>query len=423
MDTEGCSSQNSKNSSPRRQTPERRVGAGKLPRAIPGSFEQGIEKGLVASVIRFVCHNCGGPVFEVKKFRTLPRVTSDCRPWPSGGRVGNCRSCGLVQTRVSPQWRKECTRIYSTYRIYRQSGGKEQAVFGNGAGEPRSVRIVRGLRSIYRLPHRGNLLDVGCGNGGFLRAFHEKYASWRLYGTEFDRRNEQILKRIHGFARLFCGSKQPPRGYFDLISLVHVLEHLEHPSRFLRNLVDLARPGAKFLIEVPNAEANPFILPVADHVSHFDRRSLRHVAENAGLKVQYLTATLVPRELTAVASAEKKIINRGKKISKKNKWVKNNIYQLARFSEKAQKEGKEKKLIVFGSSLGAGWLYGACRGQIKFFMDEDKNRIGRKHLGIPIKSLQQQHKLKKQKNLYVPMKNQKVNIFLRSQGYNVISLD
>jgi len=336
---------------------------------------------------RMLCHDCGGRLTEAKPFRKLPRVTSDCRPWPVGGRMGRCRSCGLVQTWASPHWRKECDRIYSTYRIYRQSGGKEQAVFGGGAVEPRSARIVRGLRSVHRLPNHGNLLDVGCGNGGFLRAFHEKYPQWRLHGTEYDRRNEKELKKIPGFARLYSGKVKPLAGHFHLISLIHVLEHLENPSAFLTGLVDLALPGAKILIEVPDAEANPFILPVADHVSHFDRRSLRRIAEKAELEVELLRNDLVPRELTLIATLNPKNFRRRAKTLAALGWLKRNLHELKEFARKATREARNGPLTVFGSSLGAAWIYGVAKGRVRAFLDEDAVRHGRIFLGRRIQGL------------------------------------
>ena len=334
---------------------------------------------------RMSCHDCGGFLVEAKSFRKLPRVTSDCRPWPAGGRIGSCRSCGLVQTWASPGWRKECVRIYSTYRIYRQSGGKEQAVFRGGAGEPRSARIVRGLGAAYGIASRGNLLDVGCGNGGFLRAFHARHPRWRLCGTEFDRRNEMVLKKIPSFARLYCGKHTPPPGQFDLISLVHVLEHLENPSGYLAGLRQLARPGAKIVIEVPDAEANPFILPVADHVSHFDRRSLRTVVEKAGLKVEFLRNDLVPRELTLVAklALRKGVVPRKRPLVPP--WLRRNLSELGAFARLARREARRASLTVFGSSLGAAWIYGVTRGRVKEFLDEDTDRQGRRFLGRPIR--------------------------------------
>jgi SAM-dependent methyltransferase len=332
------------------------------------------------------CHNCGGTLRELPLFRKLARVTSDCRPWPFGGRIGVCSACDLVQSILSPSWGGECRKIYSTYHIYRQSGGAEQAVFSGGQGTPRSKKIVDWLKQQARLPMRGEVLDVGCGNGGFLRALRGEFPRWGLSGTEFDRRNEKALRKIRGFHKLYDSRSTPPAASFDLISLVHVLEHMAAPSEYLKGLHPLARPGARVLIQVPDAERNPFILPVADHASHFSQSSLRRVAERAGIRVKSVRHDVVARELTLLGEWGVKQKAGGRRSGKHGgrEWAEKNLGLLKRMSDEAQREAKNGKLVVFGSSLGAAWIHGITRGRVETFLDEDRARHGRKHLGVPI---------------------------------------
>lgn len=332
------------------------------------------------------CHNCGGTLRELPLFRKLSRVTSDCRPWRSGGGMGVCSACDLVQAILSPSWNAECRKIYSTYHIYRQSGGAEQAVFTGGQGTPRSKKIVDWLKRHARLPLRGQVLDVGCGNGGFLRALRAEFPRWGLSGTEFDRRNEKALKKISGFRKLYDSRSTPPEASFDLISLVHVLEHMAAPSEYLKGLNSLARPGARVLIQVPDAERNPFILPVADHASHFSQSSLRRVAERAGIRVKSVRHDVVTRELTLLGKwgGKKKAERHRLGSHGGKKWAEKNLGLLKRISDEAQREAKKGKLVVFGSSLGAAWVHGITRGRVDTFLDEDRVRHGRKHLGVPI---------------------------------------
>src|SRR3954454_19647145 len=86
----------------------------------------------------FNCHVCGAQELgEVAEYTRLPRVTSDCKPFPAGGNLAVCRHCGAVQKAADARWRDEAASIYRNYDIYFQSGGVEQSVFAPAAGLPR----------------------------------------------------------------------------------------------------------------------------------------------------------------------------------------------------------------------------------------------------------------------------------------------
>ena len=135
----------------------------------------------------FACDICGlGMAVEIPAFREFHRVTSDCRPWPSGGRLGVCNDCGGVQKPADTVFLREIDDIYSNYAIYHQGKGAEQAVFEQGSGLPvsRSSRLMETFRSHWDISKIGRMLDVGCGNGAMLRAFGHGAPAWTLAGTE-----------------------------------------------------------------------------------------------------------------------------------------------------------------------------------------------------------------------------------------------
>jgi hypothetical protein len=140
------------------------------------------------------------------------------------------------------------------------------------------------------------------------------------------------------------------------------------------------------LIQVPDAEKNPFILPVADHASHFSKSSLRRVAERAGIRVKSVRHDVVARELTLLGEWGRK--KKAKTLScgkcEGRIWAEKNLGLLRRISDEAQREAKKEKLVVFGSSLGAAWIHGITRGRVETFLDEDRARHGRNYLGVPI---------------------------------------
>ena len=220
------------------------------------------------------CRICGASTpTEISEFGQLPRVTSDCKPFPSGGRIAVCGTCGGVQKPENRRWLDEIDSIYREYEIYFQSGGVEQAVFEPVGGVPRqrSVALLERVAHLKKLSSRGSVLDVGCGRGAMLAAFGAIRPQWRLYGHELSPRDAESLYGIPGFKKLYSGPLNQLQSQFDLITLIHSLEHFTNP---LDGLVDIRKklsPAGTLLIEVPNAEVSPFDLIVADHATHFSR--------------------------------------------------------------------------------------------------------------------------------------------------------
>ncbi len=77
------------------------------------------------------CHICGSldTLKLASKFSNFKRVTSDCKPWPSGGLLGICTVCATVQKPIFNDWVQEANKIYSDYSIYYQGGGEEPKVY------------------------------------------------------------------------------------------------------------------------------------------------------------------------------------------------------------------------------------------------------------------------------------------------------
>ena len=58
--------------------------------------------------MRNLCLFCGaGDMRAVEGFAQLPRITSDCKPFPPGGTLYTCMSCGCVQKLPDAKWLQE----------------------------------------------------------------------------------------------------------------------------------------------------------------------------------------------------------------------------------------------------------------------------------------------------------------------------
>jgi SAM-dependent methyltransferase len=136
----------------------------------------------------------------------------------------------------------------------------------------------------------GSVLDVGCAIGTFLS--HAKARGWEIAGVElaeFARREASLrlgTEIMGSLAALPAGKR------YDVVTLHHVLEHIQDPVAFLAR--DVApRVGRLILIEVPNfaSLAAQFEGPrwkdfrPEQHVHHFEPPTLRAAVEAAGFEV------------------------------------------------------------------------------------------------------------------------------------------
>ena len=135
------------------------------------------------------------------------------------------------------------------------------------------------------------MLDVGCGNGAMLRAFSQAAPGWSLAGTELSDKYRRLVEGIPGVESLYtCPPAEVP-GQFDLVSMIHVLEHIPRPAAFLARLLPKLVPGGLLVVELPHHVANPFELLIADHCTHFAAATAAAVLERPGWKSSRLPKT------------------------------------------------------------------------------------------------------------------------------------
>jgi SAM-dependent methyltransferase len=341
-----------------------------------------------------MCHACkAARVMENRSFPSLRRVSSDCVPQPAAGRLGACPACGLVQACVDQAWRQLAASIYEAYAIYHQGGGAEQAVFEQGDGQsmPRSRRLVDAMLQCVSLPQTGRALDIGCGNGGFLRALSAARPGWTLVGTELDGRHREDVLAIAGVETLVAAADPAEvEGRFDLVSLVHVLEHIVDPAGFLSRVADRLADDGVLLIQVPYFPRNPFELLIADHCSHFTPATMTRLLGAAGLRPVHVSIDWVVKELSVLAQRGPCELsagndgNDGTDVTVGVDWLVSTRDVARRVARQAA-----RPIGVFGTSIAGTWLAVELGDAVALFVDEDAARVGQAHMGRPILSPRQ----------------------------------
>jgi SAM-dependent methyltransferase len=97
----------------------------------------------------------------------------------------------------------------------------------------------------------GRALDVGCGVGQVVGRL--KAAGFDAFGVDVSEPNIERARKISPNCQLYDGKTLPfPDQHFDSVGALNVLEHVEQPEAFLRELVRVTRVGGRLVISSPN---------------------------------------------------------------------------------------------------------------------------------------------------------------------------
>jgi len=176
------------------------------------------------------CNLCGH-----NRFRVIERDESPFQ-------VLKCQNCGLVfvHPHPKPDELKDhyCEKYYSEW--INQQKNKRIRMWES--------RINR----INKLRPCGKLLDVGCGEGLFLRLAQDN--GWQISGTELSTYASKIASKTLA-TEIYCGQLHQAcfaDSSFDVVTMWHVLEHVEDPKSYLSEIHRILKPDGFLVLAVPN---------------------------------------------------------------------------------------------------------------------------------------------------------------------------
>jgi SAM-dependent methyltransferase len=206
--------------------------------------------------------------------------------------LAKCGNCGMVYTNNPPS-PVEIGKYYDSeeYLSHNDNAKGLISLVYKGA---RGYMLWRKRKAIEKLSglKSGNLLDIGCGTGHFLKEMLK--SGWNVNGVEIneDARNQAVL---------FTGSNiLEPSGLnslssnsFDVITLWHVLEHFHEPGNYMEEIRRLLKPKGICVVALPNIDSFDAIhygkywaaYDVPRHLWHFSPSTFERFATKSGFIV------------------------------------------------------------------------------------------------------------------------------------------
>lgn len=176
------------------------------------------------------CKLCGSQNVEVIHNGTRDRADID---------VLKCKNCGLVFL----------SKIVTDENFYSDSLMRKTIDFDKWRMNTQKDDNRRYLQHKELIAGK-NILDFGCGNGGFLKLAQ---ADAKIaYGIDLDSETVAYLKN-EGI-KCFKSVEELPSIKFDVIFMFHVIEHLPDPKFYLDILSNYLCDGGIIIIETPNAD-------------------------------------------------------------------------------------------------------------------------------------------------------------------------
>lgn len=205
--------------------------------------------------------------------------------------IYECLKCGLLFTEPRPD-ANSIGKYYQSEEYYSHQENKSGFI-------PKIYESIKrvNLRHKRKLATKGlkvgTMLEIGCGVGDFLHEMEQK--GWNCTGIEPSKEAKAIAKnrvKAHILNPDELASLEDEN--FDLITMWHVLEHVDNLKEEVMHLQRLLKKGGRLVLALPNyksADAEFYreywaAYDVPRHLNHFCRESINNIFKNTKLKLK-----------------------------------------------------------------------------------------------------------------------------------------
>lgn len=210
------------------------------------------------------CPVCGGEGLHWEPPDKL-RAMDDFKKWLDVFSADVCQTCGTIFQ--NPCMTGSALKDYYSSGAYRLEHPPNHPV-----EDKRAERLIELLERFKVKPK--SCLDVGSGSGMLLK-YLEIYNYAKILGLEYDPKISKIDDVVY--------SKEDVKGKFDLITCIHVMEHMPYPAKELEWMLSKLNPDGTILLEIPTYLCNDL-----SHLFVPNRKGLEMMLDNLNLDYLYL---------------------------------------------------------------------------------------------------------------------------------------
>jgi len=222
------------------------------------------------------CPICGGEArFYFEKFQR---------------QIFSCQNCGLKFVWPIPS-KKEIELFYRQYWEKKSFRGEKALGYLSYLAEKESFLdyFQKVFGQVNLAP--GQVLDIGCGPGFFLKIAQEK--GWQVWGLDLSAEAVAQARKILKTRRIYQQTLEKSNflpNFFDLVTIFQTIEHEQSPLELLKKVRRILKPKGILLLTTPNAsgwqakimDRRWFSYRHPDHLWFFSQKSLEILLKKAG---------------------------------------------------------------------------------------------------------------------------------------------
>lgn len=210
--------------------------------------------------------------------------------------IVRCKNCGLIY--VNPRLKNPEGVYWGDAEKYLKEA---KLIFEGKATHHRDPNYLDDLEFIRHYKPSGNFLDVGTNMGFFLRNA-KRWEGWNLFGVEPSPSLSEIARRHFGLniKTAFLEDAGFESGFFDIITMTDVFEHITDPGKILDEAARIIKPDGILFIKVPNGLFNLFKFRIAkltgrlkdydifdsyEHVVHYSAGTIKKMLEKHNFRI------------------------------------------------------------------------------------------------------------------------------------------